>query len=206
MSVRLLPALAVAAAALAAPAAHAKAPLCKQITDPAGDAYVSANPAKQPSYDALDVVSADVATGRHNLVAVLRLKTLKPDQTLLTGATYSLDWRMAGVTQELTYYTYAASTEHDFFFDPGGSGLNRHSVDGVVDTKAATITWIVPRKDVPTLKKKKAAFTSLVAHTAYAVNDRPPLLLGPQRFGTAVDSATAPKPYVDLTPTCVKGV
>jgi hypothetical protein len=206
MSVRILPALAIAAAVLAAPAAQAKAPICKQVSDGTGDAYVAANPAKQPSYDALDIVSADVATGAKNLVGVLRLKTLKPDQTLLTGGTYRLSWKVNGTTQTLTYNTYFASSEHDFFFDPGVPGSNQHTVDGLVDDANGTITWVVPRKDVLSLKKPKLALSSITATTSYAVNDKPPALLGQQRFSTAADSATAAKPYLDKTPTCVKGV
>jgi hypothetical protein len=211
MSVRVLAALALGAAVLApvAPAAQAKAPLCKQITDPPGDARLGggSNSTGQPAYDSLDILSADVATGKYNVVAVLRLKSLTPEQTVVGGRSYLVRWNANGSSQRFTYNVFAQTNRQEFLFNAGTAknGFER-SVDGKVDPKAGTITWTVPRKFDDALLKKNVKFIGLAAESKYAVNTEPPVLLGPTRVGSVADDASTTNSYTDKTPTCLKGV
>jgi len=207
MSVRLLAALALGAAVLAAPAAQAKPPVCKQVTDAQGDAHVGGdmNTTGQGSYQALDILSADVATGANNVVGALRLKTTKPDQTLVTGRTYYLRWTVKGITQGFTYNVFAVNNEHEFLFNAGTEGNNfNRVVTGNVDDKTGTISWVVPRKFA--FLPKKALLSNLTAEARYAVNDEPPVLLGKQRVSVSADVGKTTGAYLDRTPTCLKGV
>jgi hypothetical protein len=210
MSVRVLAALAAGAALLApvAPAAHA-APLCHLITDQAGDARLGGgtNPSGQPTYDSLDILSADVASGKNNVVAVLRLKTLKPDQTLVGGRTYLVRWNVNGASQRFTYNVFAQTNRQEFLFN-AGTVKNRADrvVTGKLDEKAATITWTVPRKYDDALVKKGGKFIGLAAEARVGLNTEPPALLGPLRISNVADDAATTSSYTDKTATCLKGV
>jgi hypothetical protein len=77
------PALKAAAFAVAisgfigVPAANAGGPVCRIVTDPAGDASLrSFGAVATPNEPALDVVSADIASGPRNLTVVVRVDHL----------------------------------------------------------------------------------------------------------------------------------
>src|SRR3954447_1432147 len=136
MSSRLLSALAVTAALLVAPAlpAHAGA-VCRQLTDPSGDARLlgATNTTGQGSFPSLDILSADIATGKTNLVAALRVKTLQRDTALAGGTTYYLSWTLNGTVQRLTYYTFAASSQTMWLYNQGVDGDS--AVTGTTDDR-----------------------------------------------------------------------
>ncbi len=187
-------AVALSVAALAFPASAA--PLCLQIVDAAGDgAPASFAPA---SRNRLDVLSADIATGRKNLVAAMRLKSLAPDPLLAGGSVYLVRFTAEGTRYELAYRTFATG-ETEALLTAGSAAAT--AVKAVVDAGTSTITWYVPRKAVTALKKPGTTFTALEARTGIGAN----WYLTGTRVYTSADLAETPRTYTDLTPTCLKG-
>jgi hypothetical protein len=194
MSVRaglVLAATAVGVAASPIIAAPAKS-LCFQINDAEGDAtYLTAVPS--PS---LDILSADIATGPKNLVATLRLKSLKQEAHQVGGMSYWFKWTLNGAPQQLVHYV-TSDGSHEAEYER--ATFDKITVTSVVDTAAATITWTVPRKSVLGLKPG-ASFADLKIQASQG-NNYP---IG-MRGGSGVDDATATKAYKDGTKTCLKG-
>lgn len=192
-------AVALSAAALAVPASAA--PVCMQIVDDPGDgAPASLAPA---SRDSLDVLSADIATGKKNLVAAMRLKSVAPDSLLVGGAVYLVRFTADGTPYELSYRTFATGETEALLSSGGSATAPGTPVQAVVDASTSTITWYVPRKAVAALKKSGIKLTALSARTAVGTNA---YLNGkPSRGYTSADLAETPKSYTDLTPTCLKG-
>jgi len=74
------------------------APPCKIITDAEGDAVAGAG----PSDDAVDIVSADVASDAKTLTAVIRVKKISnPNPTSPLGQSYFLLFSAAGAENQL---------------------------------------------------------------------------------------------------------
>lgn len=188
-----------ASGTLAAPKA-----VCLQVTDAAGD---GTSAGAVPHRDALDILSADIATGKRNLVAVLRLASVAPDPTLTTGASYRFTWRAGGVDQAMTLTQFSdGSRVADF--DPNtafGASNDNRAPQLVVDQATNTITWTVPRKANPALAKKGIKFSALSAAADPSFNIAAPGFTGTMSFLQG-DAASSGKTYTDLTPSCVKGV
>ncbi len=199
------PRVAVAAAALgvagvlAVPAVAASKTVCLQVVDDTGDGNVGAS-----SHDALDIVSADIATGKKNLVAAVRLKSLAADPVLTGGTTYTFAFAIGGVPHTLTYRTYATGEENASITIGTGIDAVSGAADAVVDQGTATLTWTVARKSIPALKKPGAKITGLVAKTGFGLNVTLPT--GTSQFSSQADDASTGRSYVDNTPTCLKGV
>ena len=199
---RITPALAaLAAAALALPAqAATSGTLCLQITDATGDSSFNGAPLAPAS---LDILSADIATGAQNLVAVLRLKSLTAEPYQATGTSYSFEFTLGGAAQKLGYAVSATGTSIATY-TPAGLGSDVPA-KATLDTAAATITWTVPRKSVAGLKTKGAKLTGLGVSASPAVF----VESGGSSFsfvGNPADTASTSKSYTDGTKTCVKGV
>lgn len=98
----LVAAPAATAAAAPKPAPKPK-PMCKQVIDDAGDEYAVRNAADQKvADDALDVLSADVATNATTMTIVIRLKKLAAfPSTSPVGGTYQMTFN---VGDEATLY------------------------------------------------------------------------------------------------------
>jgi hypothetical protein len=201
-------AAAVAAATLAvAPAAGAvarKPPICKQLTDADNDSKAFFVVGDSPS---LEIVSADLATGRRNLVAVLRMKSVERDRMTTAGLTYSWRFTVGGKAQELVYYLYN-NGQGEAFYDldrTNGQSQDAIPVTGVIDPKTSSVVWTVPRKAVPALGKAGAKFTELSAMVKVGNNiwTSSGLMHGSSGSGDLVDTT---RTYTDLTPTCLKGV
>lgn len=206
MDARTLATLALAAAAVTGDgvAAVAKTPVCRQVSDVTGDAYLKPggiNPAERPSSDALDIVSADVATGRKNLVAAIRLKTLQRDQFSSASVTYLIEWDAGGAHKTLAYREYLDGTKPDARFQSSAdvNPVQAPTVKFGLTPATATITFVVPRKMDPALKKPGATLTGFKV-TAAMANNRT------NGFGhTPFDTAESARKYVDGTATCLKG-
>lgn len=156
--------------------------VCNLLVDVADDA------SPPTGARALDVLSADVATGQKLVTAVLRLGSL--DDVPADGATWSFSWMLG--TQ-----TYRVETEQS----PAGR-TSRLVVGGQQSTATPTVTvdaatrqvrWQVFRGAVPDLAQT-ATFHSLSAATARGTG------------ATAVqsDAASSSATYEDRTPSCVK--
>lgn len=199
MNVRLaaLATAALAAAVLASPANAAG--VCLQLVDDAGDGTNGA----LPNQNALDILSGDIATGRKNLVAALRMKSVKADPALVGGMTYKLAFASSGTPYVLTYRQFGTGEREATLTVGSGTDVTTTSVDFLVDEGTATITWIVARKNIPALKKPGAKFSQLAANSYAATN----LIVASaqSRNASSADDASSGKTYVDGTTTCLKG-
>jgi hypothetical protein len=144
-----------------------------------------------------------VATGPHNVIAALRLKTTTRDALLVGGATYEFRWVLGGVTYSF-FYRIFQSGETEAMLHASTYALNADiPITASVDPASATLSWSAQRKLFPELKKPGAKLTQLSAYTASADNIKSPG--GTTRGSTGVDSVITTKSYVDLYPTCLKG-
>lgn len=190
----------LAASGLNAASAAPRKPVCLQVVDPSGDGVAVAD---QRS-DAVDILSGDIATGKRNLVAAMRLKTVERDQFQTTGASYIWTWTVGGITQRLSYFVYVGG-EARGNFDPNtatGATGDELTVPAVAERGTNTITWTVARKLLGPVKKG-AKFSAFTLTTHLGVNQR---LSGEGRSQLSVaDTAQSGKSYVDGTTTCLKG-
>jgi hypothetical protein len=209
-----VPARVVAAATVAAlvasgGAAYAApkkpATVCNQLVDDDGDAVIggSGNPAGQPYSATLDVLSADIATGKKNVVAAIRLKSLEPDAFTTGGSQYVLLWTSNGTRRSLAYRTYADGSPPDAVFDAdakAGQLPDLVPVRVVVTSAIATMTFTMPRSLEPSLGRSGGKLTDLAVQTYLGVNRKDSF------SSTGIDSGTSPRAYVDGTSTCLTGV
>ncbi|HWL36088.1 MAG TPA: hypothetical protein VNQ77_07820 [Frankiaceae bacterium] len=190
----------LAASGLNAASAAARKPVCLQVVDASGDGMVAAD----QTSEALDILSGDIATGKRNLVAAMRLTTVERDQFQTTGVTYVWTWSVGGVTQRLAYYVYVGGTT-SASFDPNtaaGASGDEVNVSAFADGATKTITWTVARKLLGPVKKG-AKFSAFKLTTHLGLNQR---LSGEGRSQVSVaDTAQSGKSYVDGTITCLKG-
>jgi hypothetical protein len=195
---------AVAAVLLAGAPAHAAAkPLCNQIVDDAGDAAPAPGAPNTPS---LDILSGDLATGAKNLVVVLRFAGMSADPLTTPGSSYTVSWSIGGTSQNVTLTRYQDGSQVAAYQPDTSFGAPAAVPVGVlVDASAATITWQVPRRLVPQLKKKGGKFAQITAAARPAVNLKTPASTGSATFLNG-DTADSPRTYADGTRTCLKGV
>lgn len=201
--------VAVALLTLGPPAVAGPRVACLQLVDRPGDGTTAG---VVPSRDALDIRSADVATGRRNLVAVLRPASVEAGPSLWTGVTYTLRWRVAGVDQTVTYLWYTDG-RHAAAFDPdtapGATNDTRVPAVGV-DPAAGTVTWVVPRRANPAPARRGATFAALTATAAPSTDAALPRR-SPASFSVSVsvvggDTGSSATTYTDLAPSCLSGV
>jgi hypothetical protein len=122
-------------AALAAPAK----PVCNLLSDAKGDAYPTTAMPAGPSDDTLDIVTADVATNKKTITAVIRLtKVAEQSDTSPTGYHMVFNFTAPGATNPL-YLQYfsgndALEASFDYGYDDAVNGLTSlGNADGVVD-------------------------------------------------------------------------
>lgn len=198
MSARLRPALAaalvltVACTGLASAASKKPAakPVCNLVTDPKGDGSFIAT----PNSKALDVVSADIATGAKTVTAVIRVDGMGSDPQTTLGVEYKINFTVGGMSQFLRYQRSTGLGETYDYGDQSGTNagsVSKGTADGAIDTAKGTITISAP----------KSEFAGLKGGTATAIVAKSYLSLG-ALFETA-DTATGTTPYKDLTPSCV---
>lgn len=186
-------ALALALAAPATPALAAKAkPLpCNQVSDQRDDGAVQPLGLKSP---ALDVLSADIATGKNEVTAVMRLASAKveDDHVLRLGAQWNFNVKVNGIG-----YSFFARWPGNFSTEApqlvGGLtvGSNRSNPEASFRRVGDTFVWTVSRKAVDGLKKPKQFIYVTSANSG--------------AMSLSADSAFA-KPntkYLDKTRTCV---
>jgi hypothetical protein len=208
MNVRIAGVVAVATASLlSSGVAHAATkkpvPVCNQVTDDANDAIVggSTNAAGQPSSATLDILSADIASGKKNVVAAIRLRSLEKDTWTTGGSIYTLSWVSDGVKRSFAYRTYVDSAP-DAVFDAdtaSGSLSDLIPVVATVTPATATITFTMTRKLEPSLKKAGVSFTELKVNASMGVNRQGGYTT------TGFDVADSPRKYTDGAATCLKG-
>jgi hypothetical protein len=173
--------------AVAAPKA---APVCNIVTDDKGDGTLIAT----PNSKALDVVSADIATGPKTVTAVIRVDGMGADPTTTLGVEYKINFTVGGVSQFLRYQNSTGLGEtYDYGDQSGANGgsTSKGTADGAIDASKGTITISAP----------KSEFAGMKGGTATEIVARSYVSLG--ALFEAADTATGTKPYKDLTPSCV---
>ncbi len=187
--------LAAAALVVVAPAGAHAGPakpktVCNLLPDKSGDGGLRAL-----SYDfvtvnspALDILSADFATGAKNIVATIKVESLavEQDPQAMTQARYAFSFKVKDVAYDFVLVRdWQGETTFSF---SGGSAT------GTVNLSTNTITFTTSRRNVKELSKKGQKLTDLKAVTE---NESP--------IGSNADSATSPTlTYADRTPSCLK--
>jgi hypothetical protein len=155
VSARLRPALALALSASvlaggAALAAPKPKPVCNLLSDAKGDAYPTTAAPGGPSDEALDVVTADIASDKKTLTAVIRLsKVAEQSSTSPTGYHLVFNFTAPGAENPL-YLQYFSGNEaleqsFDFGYDDAVNGLTSlGDADGVIDTAKNEIRISAP--------------------------------------------------------------
>jgi hypothetical protein len=210
------PALAVAliASVTAAGAAGAATkpkpkPVCNLVLDPAGDASLQA---PLPSDDALDILSADVASNAKSFTAVLRMKNVSASGASQLGHDVQISFDLAGADAPVWIgYTTSAYGGDAFQYGligkgTGGATSPTGKATGVVDKAKNEIRMTVPVADLNALGKvKPGAKVSNLAVMASQLVGVAPNATGVYAFGSeSVDDAAGRKSYIAGYPSCVK--
>jgi hypothetical protein len=195
---------AVLAAGFGLTPSHAATTSCRLISDGANDSSIAPG---GPTSPAVDILSADIASGQRNLIGVLRLASLAADPQTAGGATYSLSWVVSGVPQKFALVVYPDGTSVASFHKDNGPGADSViDVAATIDRATNSIIWTLGRKSHPQLraatKTKPVKFTTLAATAQPATN----LNVGINFSGSYNgDTASTGKSYTDRTVSCVKG-
>ena len=187
--VRTALAVAVGTSLALAGSVSAQAPVCNLITDAAGDGSFVATPNSGP----LDILSADLATSKSAITAVIRVASLKDDQFTTHGKEYKFLFTVKGTQHYLRVQsTRGLGDSYDYGDVVAGSSKSAGAADGHYDAAANTLTLTVPKSNFSDMKGAKAS--ELIARSYVS--------LGALYEGA--DTATGTKSYQDLTPSCVK--
>lgn len=180
-----LPAAPSVAAAKPAPKA------CKQISDAEGDGVVQPTVLSSPT---LDILSADISSGKKEVTGTLRLKSaaVETDNVARLGEAWNLNFTVSGVK----YVFFARYTGNVAAGTPaltGGLtvGGSRSDPEATFRRVGNDLVWSVVRKAVDGLKKPKTYIEVTSANTGAG--------------SLSADTALA-KPntkYLDKSPSCL---
>lgn len=208
MSARLRTAIAlsVAAAVVGAGAATAAPkPVCNLLTDPAGDAngsFIADGISGAPSEDAVDIVSADIASSKKLVTTVLRVKKLSTSSLTAPGGLHWKFFFTVGDSQAYTQAVAPAGGSVSFTYgtidDATGTSTSLGEAVGVLDTKKSEIRITVPASALPETPKPGAKIAELAPNAGrFFGNDNA------VTFSDSTDSATSDKTYVAGSASCV---
>lgn len=180
---------------LVAPSADA-APkkYCNLHSDPKGDVryYIPTIDS-----DALDILSADVATGKNELVATLRVVTTNTANDL--DSKLGFKWGVGFTANGVDYEFGVARSSGGLVpgakqIDSPSASIGGEHLDGKLYTykvEGNTFVWRVPRKNVKALAKPRLIFTTFRA--------------GSMANGSSADNGSTPTSrYPDRALSCVK--
>lgn len=188
-------ALAALTALLVAAPSHATP--CPILTDPTGDGHTPAispvPPALHPTVaaainsPAIDIVSADLASGATEVAVELRVDDLTQD----VMSTFNVQW-FVGFRVGTTRYAVSASrglngTTYDGAFR--ASGLPDVAIPVAVDLTTSSFRWEFPRSYIPEIATPGATFHTIAATTGWFVSN--------------ADAVTTTDTYVDQDPGCI---
>jgi hypothetical protein len=196
------PALAVAlvltGVAMPAFAKSAPKPVCNIITDAEGDAHRRPLPAVSQvtifESPALDILSADIASGAKTVSVVIRMKTtdVSTDPYAPLGYAWSFTFKIGpnqyAVQRKRAVSSSGSATYTDTLSSDGTPGALPAGTKVAMD--GTSYSWVLPRGAFPGLKKKHVSFSNLQVTAAVG--------------GSNADAAGALKPYADRTPSCLK--
>jgi hypothetical protein len=183
-------------------------PVCNLVVDPAGDATVGVAPAD----DALDIVSADVASDAKSFTAVIRVADAAAVQQSQLGSEVQITFELAGaVAPVFIQYNNSAYGGKAFQYGvigQGDAGSTSPTGDaiGVVDTAKNEIRMTVATSAINEFGKAKpgAKVSNLTVATAQLVGIAPNPTGVYAYNSLAVDDATGSKAYIAGYPSCVK--
>jgi hypothetical protein len=167
--VRLATCAALAGSLLVVGTSHAAAkPVCNLVTDPVGDANLVG---PDPSTDALDITSVDVASDKTNVTAVLRVKALKATSSSAPiGIVWAVKFTADGAAITLQANADASGTVS---FDGSYKSATNNSlygagVTGVFDTVKNEVRITAPLALISgqTALKAGTAVTAISGRTA----------------------------------------
>jgi hypothetical protein len=177
------------AGAAAKPPAKPK-PVCNLVTDETGDGSFIVT----PNAKALDVVSADIASGAKTVKAVIRVAGMESHPTTALGVEYKINFTVGGVSQFLRYQNSTGLGEYYDFGDQSGTNggsVSNGDADGAIDKAKGTITITAPKSAFPGMKNGTA--TDIVVRSYVSLG----------AVFEEADDAVGTKPYKDMTPSCV---
>lgn len=201
------------AAALAVPSVssvQAAGPVCRLLTDPAGDqSFFGAAPAGDVSGGDLDVLSADVAADSRHLVVAIRLASFRRyDPTSPHGRRYEVSFTVDNVRYTMTgLVTLQAATAWVTSDDGRGFPATLS-----LDPEAAEIRMHaqVGRFGTPSLARGRLVRSLSVESKLYTgvylseTNGPVVLWVGEAGWGLPVDEASTSRTYRGGSPTCVR--
>lgn len=206
-------AIAVTLGVSALAAGHASAatkakPVCNLITDDAGDANLIG---PDPNHDALDILSADLATDKKNVTAVIRVKKLATtDPTIApTGMRWQLSFTQDGEIIALAAHASATGViTYDGSYKTTAEKTGHIYTGGFTGTFDATANEIHITAPVSLLSGqatlKPGTMLSDLAADAYSdVSVQVPQAGVGAADAIPIDTATSAKPYAAGTPSCV---
>jgi hypothetical protein len=177
-----------------APAVAARPPakVCKQIVDAEGDGDVQ--PTGVVSSPTLDILSADISSGKKEVTGTLRLKSaaVETDNVARLGEAWNLNFTVTGV-HYVFYARYTGAVAAGTPELTGGMtvGGNRSDPAATLKRVGNDLVWSVARKAVDGLKKPKTSIELNGANTGAS--------------SLSADTAL-PKPntkYLDKSPSCL---
>ena len=197
-------ALAVATG-VAAAAPKAK-PVCNLLTDAAGDANGSFlaedGVPGAPSEDAVDIVSADIASTKKVVTTVLRVKKLAASSPTAPGG---LHWKFFFTVGETLVYTQAVAPAggavtytYGTIDGTTGTSTSLGSASGVLDLAKNEVRITVPASALPETPKLGSKITELAPNAGRFVGNEAALT-----FSDSTDMATSSKSYTAGAPSCV---
>ncbi len=163
-------------------------PVCNLVVDASGDAQFG------PTLNskALDIVSADVATGVQNLTAVIRVANLAPDTHTQQGKAFDFTWLANGQRWYLRVINYPWGDSWSYgTVSATGSFGQLGTTSGSIDEASNTVTFVLAKQSVGL--KKGSKLSDLRVQSWLNVG----ALIG-------WDNATSTKTYVDGTRSCVR--
>jgi len=189
-------ALTVLALVLAAPTAAdaaprrkpAPKPLCNLVVD---DAKNDGNSNLLPgvSSQMVDILSADVATSKNELVAVLRLAKTSTDGETWTRLGY--EWAFGSNANGTAYAFRARLTGGGDWITGVQIGDTAPKYTFTIDHATKSFVWRVPRKGIGAMTRPKLTWTKFSANSSI--------------FSSTADNMANPDArYPDLHPSCVK--
>ena len=213
---RVAVASAICIGAAAAPLAHASSarPACDLVTDPSGDVILAAPGVANGDYD---ITSADVATDKRHLTAVIRLSSLAPEDTASPAAR---DYEFAFTANGHSFGLEAALLTGGVSFDavvydttaPGGrTGTAIGEITGIVDSAHHEIRMTAPLSLFAPYASFKQTYLDgfnvtsarAVGHSGTATPDGR-VSVGAQSTAFVVDQATSTARYTPGQRSCVR--
>ncbi|HVF03667.1 MAG TPA: hypothetical protein VNA20_02390 [Frankiaceae bacterium] len=136
-------------------------PACMLVTDAPGDGKSGSG---FVSSDALDIISGDIATGKTEIVAVLRLKSNAFKDTWHYGG---YTWRLAGTAAGQRWVFRAGNDAWgnvNSAMEVGTTGIPQAKFELGPNN---TLIWRAKRSDVAALAKPNLVWTDFAANTAW---------------------------------------